>query len=50
MPDFALRKEWFHPDLAFIDGLLVSGGQMVPLDPFEVVGIKRTVELPTAFA
>src|SRR2546425_12943777 len=23
---------------------------MVPLDPFEVVGIKRTVELPTAFA
>src|SRR5258706_6975159 len=50
MPLFALCKQRFHPDLAFVHGLLVRRGLMVPLDPFEVVGIKRTVELPTAFA
>src|SRR4051794_12756417 len=49
MPLLGFRKQWFHPDLALVHGLLVRGGLMISLDPFQVGGVKRTVELPTTF-
>src|SRR5260370_28780849 len=47
MPLLGFRKEWFDPDLALVHGLLIGGGLMVALHPFQVIRVKRTVNLPT---
>src|SRR5260370_21628035 len=50
MPVFGLRKEWFDPDLALVQGFLVGGGLLVALHPFHIIGKKGAVDVPTTRA
>src|SRR5260370_31886774 len=47
MPVFGFRKEGFDPDLSFAQCLLISEGLVVAPHPFEIVGMKRAMHLPT---
>src|SRR5258708_13202701 len=47
MQVLGFRKEWFDPASALVQGPLIGGGLMVPLHPFQVISVKRTVNLPT---
>lgn len=50
VPILGLGKQWFDPDLALVHRLLIRGSLVVPFDPFEIVSVKRAVNVPTTFA
>src|SRR2546421_6122076 len=50
MPVFRLGKQRFDPDLALVHGFVVGEGLVVALHTFQVVGVKRPMELPTLVA
>src|SRR6266567_1539314 len=50
MPVFGLRKEWFDPDLALVDGFLVGRGLLIALHPFHIVSKKGAVDAPAPWA
>jgi hypothetical protein len=50
VPVFRLGKQRFDPDLALVHSFVVGEGLVVALHPFQVVGVKRPMQLPTLVA
>ncbi len=47
MPVFRRGFQRFDPDLALVHGFVVGEGLVVALHTFQVVGVKRPMQLPT---
>src|SRR5256714_330307 len=47
MPFFGLGEERFDPHFAFVHGLLIGESLVIALHTVQVIGVKRTMQLPT---
>jgi hypothetical protein len=47
VPFFGLSEEWFDPHFTFVHGLLIGERLVIALHSFHVIGVKRTMQLPT---